>query len=160
MLVSFVKQYDYSIDNYVAYNKPLSITHWLQTTQVKVSFDTALGLFWHCTRSLLTLYLVSFDTVLGGRDHRGWSRLCLHQQTGLPCRRGVLYVFSLDRLCLYQQAGLPRRRGVLYVFSLYRLCLHQQAGLFRPQGQCLLLGGLCSLWTDYCVFSLDRMCSL
>jgi hypothetical protein len=28
-------QYDYSIDNYVAYNKPLSITHWLQTTQVK-----------------------------------------------------------------------------------------------------------------------------
>ena len=28
-------QYDYSIDNYVAYNKPLSITHWLQTTDVK-----------------------------------------------------------------------------------------------------------------------------
>jgi hypothetical protein len=28
-------QYDYGIDSYVAYNKPLSITHWLQTTQVK-----------------------------------------------------------------------------------------------------------------------------
>eukprot|EP00961_Rhodomonas_salina_P080391 1081562-Rhodomonas_salina.1 len=27
-------QYDYSIDNYVAYNKPLAITHWLQTTKV------------------------------------------------------------------------------------------------------------------------------
>jgi hypothetical protein len=30
-----------------------------------VSFDTVLGLFWHCTRSLLTLYWVSFDTILG-----------------------------------------------------------------------------------------------
>jgi len=28
-------QYDYSIDNYVAYNKPLAITHWLQTTKVE-----------------------------------------------------------------------------------------------------------------------------
>ena len=28
-------QYDYAIDQYVAYNKPLSITHWLQTTDVK-----------------------------------------------------------------------------------------------------------------------------
>jgi len=28
-------QYDYRIDSYVAYNKPLSITHWLQTTEVK-----------------------------------------------------------------------------------------------------------------------------
>ena len=27
-------QYDYSIDQYVAYNKPLSIAHWLQTTKV------------------------------------------------------------------------------------------------------------------------------
>ena len=29
-----VPEYDYGIDSYVAYNKPLSITHWLQTTKV------------------------------------------------------------------------------------------------------------------------------
>ncbi|KAJ1485685.1 hypothetical protein T484DRAFT_1792792 [Baffinella frigidus] len=27
-------EYDYSIDSYVAYNKPLAITHWLQTAKV------------------------------------------------------------------------------------------------------------------------------
>jgi hypothetical protein len=27
--------YDYSIDRYTAYNKPLAITHWLQNTQVQ-----------------------------------------------------------------------------------------------------------------------------
>ncbi|EKX44726.1 hypothetical protein GUITHDRAFT_109505 [Guillardia theta CCMP2712] len=31
-------QYDYRIDSYVAYNKPLSITHWLQTTEGYYSF--------------------------------------------------------------------------------------------------------------------------